>query len=56
MTKTDAIGWINALIKAMHEETSGSWPDPEYKDDVYCALEMGKQALLQEQKRKDKTE
>lgn len=40
MTATDARGWINALIKAMHEETSGSWPDPEYKDEVYSALEM----------------
>ena len=44
----DAIGWINALIKAMHEETNGSWPDPEYKDEVYSALEMAIQALSQE--------
>lgn len=48
MTTTDARGWINALIKAMHEETSGSWPDPEYKDEVYSALEMAVQALSQE--------
>lgn len=48
MTTTDARGWINALIKAMHEETSGSWPVPEYKDEVYSALEMALQALSQE--------
>ena len=48
MTTTDARGWIAALIKAMHEETSGSWPDPEYKDEVYSALEMAIQALSQE--------
>lgn len=45
MTTTDARGWINALIKAMHEETSGTWPDPEYKDEVYSALEMAIKAL-----------
>ena len=48
MTTTDARGWINALIKAMHEETSGTWPDPEYKDEVYSALEMAIKALSQE--------
>jgi len=45
MTTTDARGWIAALIKAMHEETNGSWPDPEYKDEVYSALEMAIKAL-----------
>lgn len=45
MTTTDARGWINALIKAMHEETSGTWPDPKYKDEVYSALEMAIKAL-----------
>ena len=50
MTTTDARGWINALIKAMHEETIGSWPDPEYKDEVYSALGMALQALSQEPK------
>lgn len=48
MTEAEAIGWIRALVKTMHEETSGTCPEPKYKDEVYCALEMAIQALSQE--------
>jgi rubrerythrin len=47
MTKVDAIDWINQLIVTMKEETSGDFPEPEYQDEVYEALEMGIEALEQ---------
>ena len=40
MTKVEAIQWIELLIKTMHEETHGEFKDPEYKDEVYIALDM----------------
>ena len=45
MTREEAANWIKCLIKTMKEETSGQYPDPEYKDEVYEALEMGIEAL-----------
>lgn len=40
MTNGEAINWITLLIETMRKETSGNHPDPEYKDEVYEALEM----------------
>ena len=50
MTKEEAKRWIEYLIKTMKEETSGSYPDPPYKDEVYEALRMAVEALDQESK------
>ena len=42
MSNKEAARWINALIDTMREETSRNsvLPDPEYKDEVYEALEL----------------
>lgn len=42
MSNKEAARWITALIDTMREETSRSnaFPDPEYKDEVYEALEI----------------
>lgn len=48
MTREEAKNWIEDLISEMKEETSGNYPDPEYRDEVYEALEMAIQALEQE--------
>lgn len=48
MTREDAVDWIRRLVATMKEETSGEFPEPEYKDDVYEALDMAIKALEQE--------
>ena len=48
MTKKEAIEWISKLIETMKEETSGQYPDPEYKDEVYEALDIAIETLEQE--------
>lgn len=45
MTREEAKNWIEDLISEMKEETSGNYPDPEYRDEVYEALEMAINAL-----------
>ena len=41
MNNEEAKGWIDGLIKTMKQETSGKFPEPPYKDEVYEALNMG---------------
>ena len=48
MTRADAIDWIRRLIATMKEETSGDFPEPKYKDEVYEALNMAIKALEKE--------
>ena len=48
MTRADAIDWIRRLIATMKEETSGDFPEPKYKDEVYEALDMAIKELEQE--------
>ena len=48
MTREEAIKWIEALIDTMKEETCGRCPDPEYKDEVYEALDIAIKSLEQE--------
>lgn len=48
MTEEKAIEWLNNLIETMKSETSGNYPDPEYKDEVYEALDIAIEALEQE--------
>ena len=48
MTREEAKNWIEDLISEMKEETSGNYPDPEYRDEVYEALDMAINALEQE--------
>lgn len=45
MTNKEAIDWIDILIKEMKRDTSGQRADPEYKDEVYEALDKAKDAL-----------
>lgn len=45
MTREKAKEWIVKLISAMKEETSGMWADPQYKDEVYEALDEAIKAL-----------
>ena len=40
MTIEEAKDWIDKLIKTMKQETSGNFPEPPYKDEVYEALNM----------------
>ncbi len=40
MTREEAKDWIDKLIKTMKQETSGKFPEPPYKDEVYEALNM----------------
>lgn len=48
MTNEEAIDWIVLLIETMRKETSGNYPDPEYKFEVYQALKMSIEALKAE--------
>ena len=48
MTRKEAIEWLNNLIETMKSETSGNYHDPEYKDEVYEAIDMAIEALKQE--------
>lgn len=48
MTREEAKDWIEALISTMKEETRGNYPDPEYSDEVYEALDMTIKSLEQE--------
>ena len=48
MTREDAKKWIKNLISEMKKETSGNFHDPEYRDEVYEALDMVVQVLEQE--------
>ena len=50
MTKEKAIEWLNNLTETMKAETSGNYSDPEYRDEVYEALDMAIKALEQEPK------
>lgn len=45
MTNEKAVDWIDILIKEMKRDTSGPGADPEYKDEVYEALDKAKNAL-----------
>lgn len=47
MTNEEAINWIDLLIKDMKRSTLGAahFADPEYKDEVYEALDMACKAL-----------
>lgn len=47
MTNEEDINWIDLLIKDMKRNTLGAanFADPEYKDEVYEALDMTSQAL-----------
>ena len=45
MTNQEAIDWIDILIKEMKRDTSGHGADPEYKDEVYEALDKAIDAL-----------
>ena len=38
MERKDAAEWIEKLVFTMKEETSGKYPDPKYKDEIYEAL------------------
>ena len=46
MTNKQALEWIKLLIQTMHEETKGNFPDAEYKDEVYQALNIARQSLI----------
>lgn len=48
MTREKAKEWIVKLISAMKEETNGMWADPQYKDEVYEALDEAIKALSAE--------
>ena len=48
MTREEAKQWIELLTRTMRKETSGSYPDPLYKDEVYVALDMAIEALEQQ--------
>ena len=48
MTREEAIKWIGELVETMKEETCGQYPDPEYKDEVYEAIDIAIKALEQE--------
>lgn len=45
MTNAEAIGWIELLINDMVKDTTGPGADPEYKDEVYVALNKALYAL-----------
>lgn len=45
MTRGAAIEWINNLTETMKLETSEYLPHPEYKDEVYEAIDMAIEAL-----------
>ena len=40
MVREEAENWIKKLINEMKKETSGNYPDPEYRDEVYEALDF----------------
>ena len=48
MTEREAIEWLNNLIETMKSETSEYLPHPEYKDEVYEALDVAIESLKQE--------
>lgn len=52
MTREEALKWIEALVREMKEETSISnrFPDPEYRDEVYIALDVAIKALQEYEK------
>lgn len=51
MTNEEAIEWIEALVETMlHETTVGPFPDPEYRDEVYEALDMAIKTMRKYQK------
>lgn len=45
MTNEEAMDWIDILIKEMKRDTSGPRADPEYKDEIYEALDKAYFAL-----------
>lgn len=47
MEHKDAAEWVEKLISTMKEETSGKYPDPKYKDEVYEALNEAIKILKQ---------
>lgn len=49
MTNAEAKEWIVKLISAMKEDTRGMWADPQYKDEVYEALDDAIKALGREE-------
>lgn len=51
MTREEAIEWIEALVETMLHETSvGSLREPEYRDEVYEALNMAMETARKYQK------
>ena len=48
MERQVAAEWIEKLVSTMKEETSGKYPDPKYKDEVYEALNEAIEILKQE--------
>jgi len=54
MTNKEAIDWIKSLITEMKKDTTGPLHDPEYKNEVYEALNKGIEALkYMDQKQKE---
>ena len=45
MSNKEAIDWIDRLVATMKKETNGKFSDPEYKDEVYEALQAATDAL-----------
>lgn len=50
LTKTEVIMWLQLMIKEMKRETRGNYHYPEYKDEVYEALEYAIEYLKREDK------
>ena len=47
MERKDAAEWIEKLVFTMKEDTSGKYPDPKYKDEIYEALNEAIEILKQ---------